>query len=431
MEPKDIITEIRSDFEQFKTENDKRLTEIAKSGQATAETTARVDKLNAAIEANQGVLTTRLDDMETRLNRPFAGGAGGSAREDDRTMHVYAAWQSIAQGRVVDADQVDMGLVQNYNRAFRDWMRHGDRAASDSLRVLNEMSVASAPDGGYLVSPDATGSIATMIYETSPIRRLASVQTISSDVLEGTNDLDEAGAGWVGETAVRAGNTTTPDVGVWRIPAHEQYAEPNVTQKVLDDASINVEAWLAGKVATRFARNENTAFVTGDGLLKPRGFTTYANGTPTAAAWNVIQQVVSGAAGALTADGLINLVTALKSGYMQGAVFGMQRLTQAAIRKLKDGNGNYLWQPDFQTLGAPALLNFPLIEMPDMAAVGGGALPIVFGNFRAAYQIVDRLGVRVLRDPYTRKGWVKFYTTKRVGGDVINFEALKLQVVSA
>ncbi len=429
-ETREIIDQIRSQFEQFKLQNDQRLAEIEKYGQATAETSAKVDHVNAAVDRLQTTLTQRMDDMETRLNRPQAGGIRGS-RYTDEQMRIYALWQGTVQHREVDPGDVDLKLIEDYNRGFRDWMRHGDRASGDSLRMLNEMSVQSAPDGGYMVSPDATGRIVSLIMETSPIRRLASVQTISTDSLEGINDLDEAGASWVGETATRSGNTDTPSVGNWKIPVHEQYAEPRETQKLLDDANVDVEGRLAGKVADKFARSENTAFVSGTGIQKPRGFTTYAAGTPSAATWDVIEQVVSGNAAALTADGLIDLVASLKDPYTANAVFGMRRATQFTIRKFKDGEGNYLWRPDFSLKGSATLLGFPVVDMADMAAVAGGALPVVFGDFRAAYQIIDRLGIRVLRDPYTTKGYVKFYTTKRVGGAVLNFEAIKLQVVSA
>ena len=145
----------------------------------------------------------------------------------------------------------------------------------------------------------------------------------------------------------------------------------------------------------------------------------------------MVEQVKSGAAAVLTADGIIDLVFALKDTYLANAVFGMKRTTQAAVRKLTDGDGHYIWQPDFTQKTAATLLSFPIRDMADMPAVGGGTLPIVFADFRAAYQIVDRIGVRVLRDPYTAKGWIKFDTTQRVGGDLIGFDAIKLQVVSA
>lgn len=431
MDPKEIANQIKTAFEQFKVANDQRLAEIEKRGEATAETTAIVDKANAAITELQNKLdesNQRVDDLENRMNRP--GASSRIARPSDEQMAVYARWQSVAQRKPVDAGSVDLELVGNYNRAFDQWVRHGDRAPSDSLRLLNEMSVSDDPSGGILVSPDLSGRVATLVYETSPVRRLASVQGITTDALEGETDLNEAGASWVGETETRSGNSTTPEVGKWRIPVHEQYAEPRATQKFLDDSAVNVEAWLGGKVSGKFARAENTAFVTGDGVGKPRGFTTYTAGTPSASSWNQIQQVVSGSGTTLTAGGLLDLVFALKTAYRQGSVFGMNRSAEAVVRKLVDGQNNYLWQPDFQQMAASRLLGFPIEELPDMADIASNSLSIVFGNIGEAYQIVDRAGIRVLRDPYTTKGYVKFYTTKRVGGGVVNFEAIKLQKTS-
>ncbi len=420
METKQIIDEIRSNFEQFKIENDARLAEVEKFGKATAETNAKVEAINSNISG----LQNQLREIETRLNRPRAGGFGGSQASDEQ-LRVYARWQSVAQGREVDPGQVDLDLIENYGRAFRSFLRRGDDA---SAQILNQMSVASDPDGGFLVSPDTGGRIVEFVRETSLIRQVAAVQTISTDALEGINDLDDAAAAWVGETQARP-QTATPQVGVWRIPIHEQYAEPRATQKLLDDAQIDIEGWLAGKVASRFARAENTAFVSGDGVLRPRGFLTYAAGVPTPANWQQIEQVVTGDANLLTANGTIDLVYSLKSEYRQGSVFGMNRLAESQIRQLLDGSGRYIWQPDFTRLGAATLLGFPIVEMADMPIVAAGNLPVVFGNFREGYQIVDRIGIRVLRDPYTTKPFVKFYTTKRVGGGVLNFEALKIQIV--
>lgn len=434
----DIVNELEREWHAFKAANDERLAEIERYGQATAETSAKVDRINSALSELQGKLDEqhaaqgqRLDEIENRLNRPGAG-AGRIGRVSDEDLVVYAAWQGAVQGCEIDPGAVDLELVAHYTIAFRDYVRHGARADAKHLQVLNELSVGSDADGGYWVSPDLSGMVATLVRETSPIRQHASVQEISTDALEGDLDLDEAGTGgWVGENATRSGDTSTPTIGTWRIPVHEQYAEPRATQKLLDDARVNVEAWLGNKVADRFARDENSAFVTGDGVTRPRGFTTYTAGTPTASAWDRIEQIVSGSASALTPDGLVDLVFALKSVYRPGSIFGMTRTTEREVRQLKDGQSNYLWQPDFTQTSTARLLGFPVVEMPDLAEIAANALPIVFGNLKRVYQVVDRGGLRVLRDPYTIKGKVKFYSTKRVGGGVVNFEAIKLQKVSA
>ena len=332
---------------------------------------------------------------------------------------------ALDQGFGVDA-------YRQYRHAFRSYIRKNN--AGSGVDEIKALAAGSDPDGGFAVTPDMSGRISTLVRETSAMRQVANIVTIGTDALEGVNDLNEATSGWVGETEAR-GETTAPKIGEYRIPVHEQYAEPRATQKLLDDAMFNVEEWLAGKIAERLSRMENDAFVNGNGVRKPRGFLTYAAGTPSASAFNVIEQLASGGAGAFAAsdpgDALISLVYALKSAYREKAVFMMKRSTLAAVRKLKDGDDNYLWQPDFQLKQGGSLLGFDVIEAEDMPAISANSLSIAFGDFNAGYQIVDRQGVRILRDNFTAKPYVKFYTTKRVGGDVVNFEAIKLMKFSA
>jgi len=272
-----------------------------------------------------------------------------------------------------------------------------------------------------------SGRIVGKIFETSPMRAYASVQTISTDALEGLYDLDEAAAGWVGETESRA-ETDTPTLGKWRIPVHEIYAKPHATQKLLDDAEINMEQWLANKVADKFARTEATAFVTGDGVGKPRGFLTYADGTTLPGTIEQFDTGVNGGFGAAPTGGdvLIDALYGLKAQYRANATWFMNRATTKLIRKIKDSDGAYLWSPGIAA-GQPAtLLGYPVASFEDMPDPATGSLSIAVGDMRAAYQIVDRINIRVLRDPYSSKPYVQFYTTKRVGGDVVNFEAVKL-----
>jgi len=283
------------------------------------------------------------------------------------------------------------------------------------------LSVQSDPDGGYLVLPEMSAEIVKKVFESSPIRQLASVQQISSDSLEIIEDLDEVGAGWATETGSRS-ETSTAEINKLVIAVHEMYAKPKASQKILDDASINMESWLADKVAEKFARTEATAFVSGDGINKPRGILSYAAGT----AFNQVEQVNTGAAAAITADGVINLAYSLKSAYKQGAVWLMKRATLASVRLLKDAQDQYLWQPGIAAGQPDMLLGYPVFEADDVPAEGAGNLCMVFGNIQAAYQIVDRFGIRTLRDPYSSKPYIEFYTTKRVGGGVKNFEAVKI-----
>jgi HK97 family phage major capsid protein len=259
------------------------------------------------------------------------------------------------------------------------------------------------------------------------MRQLAAVQSISSSQFEQLKRTTRgATGGWVTETGTRA-VTTTPKLGKLVIPTHEVYAEPHATQMLLDDSAINIEQWLADEIAEEFGFYENTAFINGTGAGQPRGLLTYAAGT----ADGQIEQVTSGDANLLTSDGLISLQTALKEPYQVNATWLMNRATVGAIRKLKaSGTGDYMWQPGLGQ-GQPAtLLGRPVVMGADMPTVAANALAAAYGDFRRAYKIVDRMGMRVLRDPFTAKPFIKFYSTKRVGGDVTLFEAVKIHKIA-
>lgn len=418
---KTAVYELGRSFEAFKESNDRRLREIETRGAADPLTEIKVNRQNADIQraidaANDA--KRRMEQMETALHRAPAAKAGDEWQEFD-------LFRTERKGRI----DSDLGIegYRHYKGALQSYLRRNN--AGGSLEEIKALSVGSDPDGGYVVTPDMGGRITQLIRDTSPMRQVANVVTIGTDALEGINDLNEATSGWVGETESRS-ETQTPKIGEYRIPVFEQYAEPRATQKLLDDALFNVEEWLSEKIAERLSRMENTAFISGSGVKQPRGFLTYAAGTPSASAFNVIEQIASGGAGAFASsnpgDALINLVYALKSRYRENAVFMMKRSVLAEVRKLKDSTGNYLWQPDFQQKQGGTLLGFNVIEAEDMPAIAANSLSIAFGDFNAGYQIVDRQGIRILRDSFTAKPYVKFYTTKRTGGDVVNFEAIKL-----
>jgi HK97 family phage major capsid protein len=297
------------------------------------------------------------------------------------------------------------------------------------------LSVGIEADGGYWVTPEMSSRVLTRIFETSPIRTIASVMTIGTDAVEFPNDLNSAvSGGWVGEKQSRD-ETDTPQVGTQRIPVHEQYAMPKATQKLLDDATFAVESWLANKIADIMIRTENAAFVSGNGEAKPKGFLDYASASVTTddatRAWGILQYVPSGGAAdfhaTLPGDALIDIVHKIQPQFRAGAVWLMNRATTAGVRKMKDGQDNYLWSAgDIQRGNPQSLFGHPIVMAEDMPDVGANTFPIVFGDFRAGYQIVDRQGIRTLRDPFTDKPFVLFYTTRRVGADVLNFDAIKL-----
>ncbi len=413
-------------FEAFKEANDQRLREIERRGAADPLTDIKVNRLNGEISRALDAADAakrRVDQIETAISRSPAHGSGDEWKEAEIFM-------LERKGRI----EHDLGIdgYRQYKSALRSYLRKNN--AGGGVDEIKALSAGSDPDGGYTVTPDLSGRIAQLVRDTSPMRQVASVITIGTDALEGIHDLNEATSGWVGETESRP-ETAAPKIGEYRIPVHEQYAEPRATQKLLDDSLFNVEEWLAAKIAERLARMENESFVTGNGVKKPRGFLTYAAGTPSASGFSVIEQVLSGGSGDFAdenpGDALISLVYALKSAYREKAVFMMKRSTLAEVRKLKDGNDNYIWQPDFQMKQGGTLLGFNVVEAEDMPDITAGSLSIAFGDFSAGYQIVDRQGIRILRDSFTAKPYVKFYTTKRVGGDVVNFEAIKLMKFAA
>lgn len=411
-DPAALVGQIKTAFEQFKATNDERIKAI-ESGKADVVLDGKVEAINAEISTLQG----QLADLATKAAARTLSGSG-----EDKVA------QAAAQFSRERGETVDVEAFNRYAESLNTYMRRGDATPA---AVRAEMSVGSDPDGGYSVTPDMSGRIVERIRETSPMRSVATVLTIGTDALEGFNDLDEASAGWVGEKASRP-DTNTPGLGKWSIPVHELYAMPKTTQKLLDDSLFNIEAWLSGKVADKFTRTENNAFVVGDGTLKPKGLFTYTTAATADAsrAWGSFEHVNTGTSGGFGAapagsDKLVDLSFKLKAAYRNNAAWMLSRASLAEVRKLKDGDGNYIWQPDFEQRQGGTLLGYPIVEAEDVPAIAANSLSIAFGDFREAYTIVDRIGIRVLRDPYTDKGFVRFYTTKRTGGGALNFEAVK------
>ncbi len=410
-EVKAMMERFNSTFEEFKNSNDARLKAI-EAGKNDPVQAEKVERINASLSEVQAEIG--------RMMEKFAANdlAGSGASAD-----IQAAARDFSRTVGHDVSAEDLGKyasgLDTYMRVGADNRKFGE--------VRNLMEVGSDPAGGYTVTPDLSGRIIKKIFETSPARQLFSVVSIGTDAMEGLIDRDDLTTGWVGEKQARP-ETDTPELGKWRIDVHEQYAMPKVTQKLLDDSGFDIETWLSGKVADKFARTENSATFSGDGVNKPRGILTYGTAATADAtrAWQVFEHIASGNTGTITnTDFLINLVMSLKAAYRSGANWTMNRKTLGYIRTLKDGDGNYLWQPDFTQRQGGALLGYDIVEAEDMPDAAANALSIGFGNFKAAYQIVDRMGIRVLRDPYTEKGFVKLYTTKRMGGDVLDFDAVK------
>jgi HK97 family phage major capsid protein len=317
--------------------------------------------------------------------------------------------------------------------AFLAFLRAGGDASKLTVEQQKAMSTDNLGNGGYLVAPQMIGMVNARVFETSAMRKLATVVKTSHKSIEVILDDDEAGGGWAGE-GDSVSDTSTPQIGKLEIPAKKLYAYPKVTNEMLADSEYDVEAWLVGKLSDKFARLENTGFVNGNGVSQPRGFLTYAPwAAPGVYERGKIEQIANGSTSAPTESGLIELMGSLKEAYQAGATLVMKRSTFIAYLKLSGTNVFRFFNlqpqsgPQGSVLGSTlTLLEKPVVLFDDMPAVGANALSVAYGNFGLAYTVVDRQAVSVLRDPYTSPGITKFYAEKRVGGGVTNFDAIKL-----
>ena len=389
----EAFDEFMTSFEAFKRGNDRRLAEI-ESKAADPVTAEKVDRISRSLDEQKRAL----DAMALSRVRPTLG--AGAAE----------------------------GVVLEHKQAFEAYIRHGEDATLRSLEA-KAMSYASGPDGGYLVPDETEAAIAKRLAALSPIRSIASVRQVSGAVLKKPFAINGPAVGWVGETAARP-ETNTATLDELQFPAAEIYAMPAATASLLEDSVVDLDQWIAAEVEAAFAEQEGAAFVAGDGTNKPRGFLDYDRVAEASWSWDNIGYVATGVAGdwpaADPSDVLIDTVYALKAGYRQNASWVMNRKTQAAIRKMKDADGNYLWQPPATPGSRAMLMGFQLVEAEDMPDIGVDEAPIAYGDFARGYLVVDRTGVRVLRDPYSAKPYVLFYITKRVGGGVQDFDAIKL-----
>jgi HK97 family phage major capsid protein len=326
------------------------------------------------------------------------------------------------------AERKDSPEAREHKAAFDTYVRSGESSGLRALEV-KAMSVGSNPDGGYTVPVEIEKQIGERLTVISPIRKIAGVREISGNVYKKPFMTAGPAVGWVGETDARA-QTASATLDSISFPAMELYAMPAATATLLEDSAVNIDEWLAGEVEQVFAVQEGAAFVAGDGTNKPKGFLSYTNVANASWTWGNIGYIATGSAGAFPAsnpsDVLVDLIYALKAGYRQNGTLVMNRKTQAAVRKFKDAQGNYLWQPPAQADGRATLMTVPIMEAEDMPDIAANSYSIAFGDFKRGYLIVDRQGVRVLRDPFTAKPYVLFYTTKRVGGGVQDFDAIKL-----
>ena len=396
-EAREVVREMMVAFEAFKGANDERLMEVEKKAAADALLEEKVARIDQALVGAQA----KLDRMMAQVRRPQMGG-----------------------------EAVEAVSAPEAKAAFDGYLKTGSVAG---LEVKAGLS-SGASSGGYVVPPETERAIERRLMAVSPMREICAVRTVASGVFKKPVSTAGVVAGWVAETDARP-ETDPATLALLEFPAADLYANPAATQALLDDAMVDLDEWLAGEVEDAFAAQETSAFVTGNGVNKPKGFLAYDTVADSAHEWGKIGYVASGAAGDFAAsdpaDKLIDLIYAPKAQYRANGRFVMNRKTVSAVRKFKDADGHYVWQPA-QRLGETAsLMGYPVTEIETMPDVAAGSLSIAFGDFQRGYLIVDRAGVRVLRDPFTAKPYVLFYTTKRVGGGVQNFDAIKVMKFAA
>ena len=393
--PQAAFEQLQRGFDEFKTANDAKLQGKADDG--------KVERIAADLAKMQAAI-----DAETAARAASQMGAGERKIDDPDYSSRFSAF-------------------------FRDGAEEGAiKAAQRSSPVRAAMTEGSSANGGYVTPVEWDRTITGRLKLISPIRQNAKVQAISTVGFSKVYTDRVIGSGWVGETAPRPA-TVTPGMTSLAYSIGEMYAMPNASQDFLDDALVNIEEWLAGEVDTEFARQEGIAFLTGTGTNMPTGILTYVTGMANAAVhpFGAIATVNSGAAAAYTSDQIITMIYVLPMMYSANAKFFGNRTSLAALMKLKNGQGNYLWQPSFQA-GTPSTLNAqPWVDVPDMPNVAANAIALLYGDMATTYLVIDRQGTRVLRDPYTNKPFVQFYTTKRVGGGLLNPDAMKAMVISA
>jgi HK97 family phage major capsid protein len=390
------------------------------------------------------------EDTLTKEKGAKIDAAFDKIKDDINAIYKKVNRQAVAQ---TDAKVSDIEVKANLQVA--KWIgKEGDAAAGAALRIgyknafdklvrkgrdalspeeIKTISVGSAPDGGFYVEPARDGTIVTRLRETSAMRSIATIMTVGNPSYKFNIDRDDVGYGWVGEQSSRP-ETDTPQFGEGEIPVHEMYALPKETQNALDDLEIDMEAQLNDKIVDRLGRAENTAFCTGNAVKQPQGFLTPTPSSTADAsrAFGTLQYIATGVSGGFAtiapADKLLDLIHEFNAGYRKNLQWAGSKRTLGAIRKFKDDNDNYIYDASLSANGIiDMVLRYPWNEFADMSDYStANAFGVALGDWKKGYRIVDKQGMRQLRDPYTQKGYVLFYTTKRVGGGLMDTDAIKL-----
>ena len=395
-ELKEVLDQYAQAFEEYKKTNDARYEELKKGTGKAGELEEKLSKIEASLAEKE----KQISDIEAKMNRPsFAG----TPSEDP--------------------------VKAEHKKAFDVFLRKGIESGLADLQK-KAVQVGVDVDGGYAVPEEMSREIYKLIDADSSMREVCGVRLVGTEDIKQLVDVGGVTTGWVAETASRPA-TDSPQLAQVTPTFGEIYAMPAATQKAIDDVFFDVEGWIVESVSSKFAKEENAAFTIGDGTNKPKGLlaATMATTGDDTRAFGTFQYLATGVAAGMPAtnpaDLLIDLITALKTRYYRNARFMMNRQTLSTIRKWKDSQNNYLWQPGLQSGEPNSILGFPYTYNDDMPSIGANALCLAFGDFREAYIILDRTGIRLLRDPYTNKPYVNFYITKRVGNMILNSEAVK------
>ena len=399
---KDLLQKQGNAFEEFKATND-QLIKAKADGKSVESLEAKLAKIDAELGKIADV-KSEIEALEKRMNRPGAPGEADKAKAEHKA-------------------------------AFQKFMRKGDDSNLSDLQ-RKAYNITTDADGAYAVPEEIDRDILSKLVDVSPIRQIATVRTIGTSDYKKLVNIRGTASGWVDEDDARTATNSSQFAQVTPFMG-ELYAYPQATQQMLEDVFFNAEAWIGEEVATEFARAEGAAFVSGDGTKKPKGFLAYTTAATadSARAFGTLEHVATGVAADWAAsnpqDILLTLVYKLKAGYRANARFVMNKGVLADVRKWKDTTGNYIWRPGLEAGQPDTLLGYGITEAEDMPVKAANALPIAFGDFSRGYLIVDRIGTSVLRDPYTNKPYVGFYTRKRLGGCVVDSEAIKVIKIAA
>lgn len=390
-----VAQELKGNFEEFTKKNDKRLDAIE----------AEKGKLSETVETLNGKLS-ELDNLKSQLEEELAAvkRPGGGKDSKAATEHKAGWLQFVRKGK-------DDGLAELEQKA---------------------MQTTTDPDGGYAVPEELDRNIISALKDEVVMRAECTVITMGTPNYKKLVNQGGTNSGWVGETDERP-ETKTSKLAVIEPVWGEIYGNPMATQTMLDDAFFDVENFIVSELTQEFAEQEEIAFTNGDGDKKPKGLLAYGSDIKDDKErdWGKLQHLLAGKPDAITADEIVKLVYTLRKPYRSGARWMMNNSTLFTARTLKDNQGNYLWQPGLQ-LGQPSsLLSYGIAENEQFPDIVGGGTPIGFGNFKRCFTILDRIGVRMLRDPYTKKPFVGFYTTKRVGSMMVDSNSVKLLKMGA